>query len=795
MVRKEFDQSSTQPNHRIRRRRGGRIKAAIIERLWGGGSQRYKSKTGATLPTAEELAQKPPKVGKGWSLKLRRPEKKKLKDKDDNQTGALVPNSARPQKNQGRSLLWGWHLLGLSLLVAFTSLGAMSLRWLLTMPPPIDCDALSVGSADRDRLYCIQNAAKTGELDQLVAGIELVESWPSDHPLRGQGDKLVGEWSALILDLARQKFLAGDLNGANAIAEKIPKTNPVYAQVEQELQIWEADWDKGKAIYDQAQAALKARNWSAVEDQMRDLLKLDNVYWRSTRYAELQQGITAEKQAWKQLEDARYLVYTRSAEELVRAIDLARQINPQRLVREEANKEINRWSSELLAIAKDRFKNGNFNGAISAAKWIPSDTTVYGETQDLITLSSAQSLVHNDKPAGPIPERLFTYLEASTLAGQIQSDSPLYSQAQENLARWTQHKEDLFQVQMANSVASFRHPLLMQLAIAQAQIVGMDRPGRLDAQTPIAQWRKEIEQIEDRGYVVAAKAIADSSNITALKNAIGSAQQVAQGRPLRIEAQTLIAQWNKQVQTLEDQPILASAQALAQAGQLQQAINEAKKIGSSRALYKEASQNIGKWVSEIQIAEDQPILDQAATLAAQGSLGKAIDTAAKIGSGRALYSEARTAISRWNAQLDAIYAAREAEAARSSSSSYQAPAPVYQEPAPVYQEPAPVYQEPAPVYQEPAAVYQEPAPVYQEPEPYYQEPVYQEPAPVYQEPEPYYEEPEPYYEPPAAAYQAPEPYYEEPTSYYEEPAPAYEDSAPASSAQDSFDALPVDGIE
>ncbi|MBO0349948.1 hypothetical protein J0895_12650, partial [Phormidium pseudopriestleyi FRX01] len=685
MVRKQFDQSSTQPNHRIRRRRDGRIKAAIAARLWGGRSQRNHSETGDTLSQGTELAQHPPKSVKGWGWKFRLPVQKKPKNQDKNQTGEIVATTAqKPRTDKGRSLLWGWHLLWLSLLVACTSMGAVSLRWLLTMPPPIDCDALGVGSTERDRLYCAQNAAKTGDLDRLVAGIELVESWPADHPLRGQGDKLVGEWSALILDLARQKFMAGDLNGANAIVEKIPKTNPVYAQVEQELQIWQADWDQGKAIYDKAQAALKARNWSGVEDRMRELVKLNNVHWRSTRYGELQQRIVAEKEAWKQLEDARYLVYNQTAEELVRAIDLARQINPQRYVREQANQEINRWSAQLLAIAKTRFQSGNFDEAISAAKWIPSDTKVYGESQDLIHLSSARALIQNDKPAGPIPDRLFAFLEASAIAGQIQSDSPLYSQAQENLVRWNQHKQDLFQVKMAQAVASFRHPLLMQLAIAQAQMVGMDRPGRLDAQTPIAQWRKEIAQIEDRGYVVAAKAIADSSNILALRNAIASAQQVAQGRPLRIEAQTLIAQWNKQVETLEDQPILASAQALAQAGQLQEAVNEAKKIAAGRALHKEASENIGKWVSEIQIAEDRPILDQAATLAAQGSLSKAINTAAKIGSGRALYSEARTAINRWNAQLDAIYAAREAEAARSS---YQEPAPVYQEPAPVYQEP------------------------------------------------------------------------------------------------------------
>ncbi|MEB3829108.1 hypothetical protein LKK83_16625, partial [Phormidium sp. CCY1219] len=750
MVKKEFDQSSTQPAQRIRRQREGRIRAVTNKLFSARKSQRPQDKKGARANSSPEIEpiEALPVTGADEAQPA---EGKDVGEKTEEKKGSFAAKPLAQAWNKSRRILWGWHVLWLSLIVAFTSVGTVSLRWLLTMPPPVNCEGLTVGAPDRDRLYCAQSAAKSGELDKLVEAIELVNSWPSDHPMRAQGERLQEEWSKLLLDIARQKFSQGDLDGAIAIVEKIPESNAVRAEADLEAQSWQGDWEKGEAIYEKALAALKARNWNQVDAHTRALLKLENIHWRSTRYSQIKQRMKTEKQAWEKLEDARYLVWYKTAEEFIRAIDKARQINPNTYVSEEAKKQIEQWSRQLLDIAKERFEEGELDGAIAAAKWVPRDTTVYRESQDLIQLSQAQALVKDDKPSGPIGERLLAFLEASATADQIQPDSPLYKKAQEKQARWKQYQQDLIQVQLANSVASFRHPLLMRLAIEQALMVKPDRPGRIDAQTEIARWRKEIQEIEDRGYVVAARAIANgqNQNINALKNAIASAKNVEMGRPLRIEAQTLIAQWTKQIQRLEDQPILDEAQTLAKNGKLKEAVTTAEKIAEGRALYSEAQNRISDWVAEIQIAEDRPILDEAASLAAQGRLGAAIETASQIAYGRALYSEAQGAIARWGAQLDAIYAAREAEARRAASQE-----PVY-------------YEEPAPSYQEPA---------YQEPTSYYQEPAYQEPAPSYQEPT-YYQEPEPAYQEPAPAYQEPASYYQEPAPSYQEPAPSYQEPA------------------
>ena len=207
-------------------------------------------------------------------------------------------------------------------------------------------------------------------------------------------------------------------------------------------------------------------------------------------------------------------------------------------------------------------------------------------------------------------------------------------------------------------------------------------------------------------------------------------------------------------------------------GKLSEAIEKASQIKSGRTLYAKAQDNLYQWVSELQVAQDRPILARASELASQGSLGAAIDTASQIGYGRALYSEAAGAIGRWSAELRANSApppepAREYAPAPAEE---YAPPPRQEEyaPAPRQEEYAPPPRQeeyaPAPEPYNPPARREAPAP---EPEPYY---------PPAREPEPYYppaREPEPYY-PPA---REPEPYY--PPARQEAPAPEPPPPAPA----------------
>ena len=726
MVKKQFDQSNTQAVQRLRRPKTRRSGTAVTQYLLlhkrqislkqgsdGSSVLSVDSQHGHLPNSVEEILSQP----KDSSKKIQ------LKEK-----GALLLRGCGKVLGYGSKYIFTWPSLWLAVLVACSTTGVMALRWLLTMPPPINCEQTDQLTSDRQRLYCAQRSAESKNLDDLVAAIALVQDWPDDHPLKAQANKLVGEWSMKIMDLAREQYLAGDLDQAEALIQKIPASSPAYTAIQNEVATWQGNWADGKTIYDKAQDAIKKQDWRQAENYARNLLELDNVYWRSTRYNQLKEQISQEKQAWDKLKEARYTAGFKSVADLAFGIDLARQIQPQTSAAEAAKKDIVTWSRDLLQIAQKLWQQNDIEGAVKAANWVPRDNlALYRESRDLITLIAAQKLMKSQNSASDRLAQVFAFSEAIAAMGNIEPNSPLHKEVQGFQTKANQQIEDLLQLQLATLTASFNHPWILKLAIDQAQMVTVDRPRRIEGQSLIGQWSKEIQLFEDRFYVAQAQQIALPGSIEAYQAAIAVASQVEKGRQMRVSAQTLIANWTKKIQRIEDQPILDQALALAKANKLPEAITTAKKITSDRALYKEAQAEISKWQSTIEIAQDQPILDQAKTLAAQGSLGLAIDTAYQISYGRALYPQAQEAIAQWSGQLEAIRAEQEA----SRRATYQQPAPVYQEPPPPrYQEPAPVYQEPEPVY------YQEPAPVYQEPAP-----VYQEPAPVYQEPEPVYQEP------------------------------------------------------
>ncbi|MEG4987504.1 DUF3824 domain-containing protein [Microcoleus sp. BR0-C5] len=684
---------------------------------------------------------------------------------------------------EGKRTFWQWQLIWLSLLVGFGVTGAAAFLWLLTMPPPPNCQQLSPLAADGERLYCAQQAAKSGKLEQLESAMALVQAWPKEHPLYSQGQHLIGEWSKAILGFARAKIELGDLKGALEIVAKIPKTSPSYPEVQEAVTAWEKNWQEGQKLYDTALEALKSEDLRKAWDYAQALFKLENVFWSQKRYNELIQQISLERNGWQRLQEARDLAKDGTPQKFAEAIVLARKIDSQLFARAKAEKEIEGWSRTLLAMATKRLGAKDLPGAIEAASVVPQDSLLFAEAQDLMQLGRAQAVTWNQSISTPLPQHIFSLLEGQGAASQIAPGRPLYKQAQVQIENLQVQFQDLLRLQVASTIASFGQIGTFGLAIEQAQTIGLKQPRRIHAQTLVASWRREIERIEDQSFLTLAKQLAEPQTVEGLKGGMAQLLLIAQNRPRRIEAQTLLAQWTKRIEVIQDQPFLDEAIALAKQGKLSAAIEKASQIKSGRTLYAKAQDNVYQWVSELQVAQDRPILDRAAELASQGSLGAAIDTASQIGYGRALYSEAAGAIGRWSAELRAN-SAPPPEPARE-----YAPAPAEEyAPAPRQEEyaPAPRQEEYAPAPRQ-----EEYAP---EPEPYYPpareeapapEP-YNPPAP---EPEPYYPparepEPEPY-NPPA---REPEPYY--PPAREEAPAPAPEPPPPAPAPEPAPPSIP-----
>lgn len=539
----------------------------------------------------------------------------------------------------------------LSIVLILGGTGALGALLLTTLPPPADCDHMSPLTPESEQLYCAQLAAQSGKLDRLVAALQLVSRWGENHPLYSEAQKRMEEWSQALLAIARQKMNQGNLEGASAIVRKIPVNSPFYPEAQAKIADWQQDWKRGEKIANSVKDSMRVQDWPTASKKARALLLMNIDYWRQQRFDELMNQMEMEKQAWQKIREAQDLVQSNSPTALTQAIILAGKVNPKTLARLEAQADRNKWSRSLVQIAAERFKQKDFAGVIALLNHVPRDTSVYAETQDWMRLSHAEQAAEH--------KHILAFLDAISAVRQISKKSPLYPQAQAQLSVWQSHLQDQVQLEFSSALASLNQPVTFQLAISQAQQIAPNRPGRIEAQTLIAYWRGEIQQIYDRATLAVARQLAKPGTIWSLRAAVAKAAKIERTQPLRIEAQTAIARWTSQIQIIEDQPLLDRAQDFANKGELVAAVQIARQILPGRTLYPQAKTAVDNWVTQIQTAEDQPILKAAGVLADQRRLVEAIQIAAKISPGRPLYEKAQTAIASWQSQLDAERVERE----------------------------------------------------------------------------------------------------------------------------------------
>ena len=551
---------------------------------------------------------------------------------------ALVPF----KKRRFRIRWWRWTLLWVSVFSIMGVAVTSGVLLLTKLPPPINCRRISALSADGDRLYCARTAASSGKLDQLVAAIGLVEHWPSGHPLYPEAQRQMKAWSQAILDLAQQNIHEGNPLEAIAIASKIPFSSPIYAEARAKITTWQQHLQRAEEITRQFKDALKVQSFQKASLLITQLSQLNQESWTLSRVDALLKQLTVEKEAWQQLEEARDLAKSNLLEPLVAAITLSTKINPNTYVKAQVLEEQSRWSRTIVQMATNLFQQQDFAGVVKVLEKIPVTTPQYAEAQDWIRLSRASETAKKDN--------ILALVDALAAVRPIESKSPVHKLASSQATLWQSQLQDLSVLQLANLFARSKQRTGLAYAIDQATRVAPGRPQRQRAQTLIAQWRKEIQLIDDRNTLASAQQLAQGGTIVELKGAVELARQIKLGQPQRIEAQTDIAKWTRQIQALEDQPILDLAEAFAQRRDLIAAISTAGQIRSDRPLYPEAQKAVANWVAQVQTAQDRPILDAAAALAAQGRFDAAIATAAQIPPERALYPQAQAAISTWAAQ-------------------------------------------------------------------------------------------------------------------------------------------------
>jgi hypothetical protein len=561
------------------------------------------------------------------------------------------PQQPSPQKDKP----WRWSLVWLGILGAFGGLGTAALIWLTSLPPLPNCQQFSQLTVDGERLYCAQQAAQTGELPKIVASLEMVKQWDQDHPLHTETARLIDDWSARILANARLKMRQNDAKGAIDAIKHIPKTSSVYADGQEIVKEWRQQWQKGKDIYGKAQTAMKQQDWDEVSEQILALSKFDHEYWRTIQTNVLSQQLGVERQARQVLAKAQALSKKDSYGGVKDAVALAQKVPPKTYAGADAKVNLSQWSKTLLTAGLSQWDSGDRRGAVITL-FMPPASNVAPEVQDLVRFGNAYRMVNSTESYWvPTGDQIWNLMEAIAAIKQVKSTSPFYPQAQAHLKAWQTSLKDIVQAKYASIVAGMGQHSTLKLAIAQAKQVPLGHIRRIQAQTLVAYWAEEVQRIEDEPFIVRARDLAKSGKIPDLKAAIAQARNVQLGRTLRGQAQDWIATWRSQIEVIEDQPILAQAQAFGRQGKLGAAIDAASKIKAGRALYPKAQAAVGGWRAEqiriAQIAQDQPILNQARAMASSGNLQGAINTAAQIGYGRALYYEAQSSIGRWQEEL------------------------------------------------------------------------------------------------------------------------------------------------
>lgn len=570
------------------------------------------------------------------------------------------PQSPPPDSSEQEKKPWRWSLVWLAALGVLGGMGTAALIWLVSLPPQVDCRDPSRLSLDMERLYCAQEAAQTGDLFKLIAGIELLKQWQPDHPLHNEAKRLIEEWSKQVFTLAARKVEQGDLKGAEAALSHIPASTPVYTDAQAALVRWRKYAKSASAIYAKAQAALKKKDWSEVSQQIVLLAEFERDYWELEKGADaLAQQMGVEKQAWQVLSRAQRMAANGSPEQIGAAIPIAQQVPAKTYAAATAKTNLKQWSQKLVTVGTQKWQKGDQAGAVAALKLVPKVVKT-PEIADLYTFSNAYRLADSAISEQWVPSMgdILNLMEAIAAVKQVKPDSPFYTQAQAHQKDWQAQLQDLIQLKYASTTARLGQQSTLNSAISQAEQIGVKQPRRLQAQSLIAYWKREAERLEDQPIVDQAVRLAKAGTIEALQSAIAQASQVELGRALRKQAQTLIANWQAQIQTLEDQPKLDQAWQFAKQGDLGNAIAAASSIQPGRALYPQARKAIDEWryqqVVDAQIAQDQPILNRANALAEAGNLSAAIDVASQIGSGRALYSQAQSSISQWEAQLNPL---------------------------------------------------------------------------------------------------------------------------------------------
>jgi len=537
-----------------------------------------------------------------------------------------------------------WKVWAALFVVVFGGVGFLATWQLLNMQKSPNCPKIfwPIASASL-RLYCAQLSADSRTVAGLLEAIALVEALPEDHPLRSQVNQQVEEWARDILNLAEKDYQAGNLQQAIAKARQIPNNMAVAAIIEERIAKWQGTWTEGNEILSKLEENLRASNWNQSFRLAVDLLNLNNEYWATVKYNEALAKITVAREDSSKLDNAFNLFARGGLDNWFKVIEEARKIQASSYAYQEAEKLIGKTEDKLQEYAERLIERKQWQALRDLANQTPKDLKIKEDVTDWSLLSAAAL----DAEAGTVEG-----LEAAILGlEQIDASRPLHQTALAMRERWQLQVQDIRILSEARDLAQAGTIEQYSAAIAKAGEVPRNNPLWSQAQQEIGSWNRQIQLIEDRPILERAREIALPGDINSLGNAIIQARAIAKNRALYRDAQGEIRDWQGRIERMEDQPILDQAQALANLKDYSTAIETANQIPPGRALSSEASQNIRRWRRELRARQN---LQQANQLAATGTaegLTRAIALVTNISTKTDAGVQRTELLERWSYQL------------------------------------------------------------------------------------------------------------------------------------------------
>ena len=536
--------------------------------------------------------------------------------------------------------LFGWPFWAVLIMVGFGVTGYTATSALLSLNNPKECESVywPFASGSR-RLYCAQMEAQSGDAESLLDAIALVSELPEDHPLRKEINKNIKIWSEQVLVLGEQHFQAGNMEKALKIADQIPPSVASKEVIAEKERRWREIWERGEEIEENVEAKLYETKWNAAFEEAGKLVDLDNNYLANRRYTQLITTIENAKAEGEIVEEAREAYDEGGLDNLLQALEKAQEVEEDSYSYRIAQSLITDVGEALMAKAEENLEQRNWQTVLKVTREIPSRLGVEEKIADLRKIALAGSQAQLGTVGG--------LEDAIAQVEGLEKDRPFYNKAQELISRWEKEIEDVKIIKVAKESSQGGDLSDLREAVEKVEEVPRGNPRYQEAQQLRQDWINTIQVREDRPILNRAREIARRGYIEAYRDAIALASKIGANRVLHSEARQEIRQWRNEIQRIEDRPILARANRLANQGRLEAAIEKASEIGSNRALYSEARQEIKQWRNKIQRIEDRPILARANRLANQGRLEAAIEKASEIGSNRALYSEAQQRIQGW----------------------------------------------------------------------------------------------------------------------------------------------------